>query len=230
MRLTRRKTTANNNIVLAKVGLKNLDHQLLNFWPSLSNLALANRGLSGQASDKTFPQPSPASIGNPVLLKSNTTSMRHLTAFLLIISLADTAYAQGYINSTRSASKKVFAKYINTQKYQATINETDSSLTFLLRDPKVQNLDIFLHFDKRGKCDSEIITLSCDSCYHKYLNNILSRGYYKWTKVDTITYFAKSRYKLVLTTGLEKPFSFMTRRSTLNASDYKQIIRKINKE
>jgi hypothetical protein len=154
--------------------------------------------------------------------------MHRLTILILIISLMDTAYSQGYINSTKLASKKVFAKYTEKQKYHATINETDSSLTFLLRDPKVQNLDIFLHFDKRGKCDSEFQTLSCDSCYHKYLHNILASKYHKWTQVNTNTYFSKSHSRLILTTGLDKPFSFMVRRSTLPASEYKQIINNVN--
>jgi len=37
------------NIAQAKVGLLYLAHQRLDFWPSFSNLALANRGFSGQA-------------------------------------------------------------------------------------------------------------------------------------------------------------------------------------
>ena len=151
--------------------------------------------------------------------------MHQMTTLLLTIVLTITGYAQNYINSTKSASKKVFVKYMDRQKYQATINETDSSLTFLLRDPKVQNLDIFLHFDDQGKCDREVQTLSCDSCYHKYLNNILASDYYRWTQVDTNTYFAKSHKRLILTTGLDKPFSFMTRRSTLTNNDYKQRIK-----
>jgi len=151
--------------------------------------------------------------------------MHQLTTLLLIIALTNTGHAQGYINSTKSASKKVFVKYMDKQKYQATINETDSSLTFLLRDPKVQNLDIFLHFDDRGKCEWEVQSLSCDSCYQKYLNNILASDYYRWTQVDTNTYFAKSHKRLILTTGLDKPFSFMTRRSTLTNNDYKQRIK-----
>ena len=156
--------------------------------------------------------------------------MHQLTTLLLTIVLTKTGFTQGYINSTKSASKKLFVKYMDKQKYHATFNETDSSLTFLLRDPKVQNLDIVLYFDNRGKCDKEIQTLSCDSCYHKYLNNILASDYYHWTQVDTNTYFAKSHKRLILTTGLDKPFSFMTRRSTLTNNDYKQSIKDASKK
>ena len=150
--------------------------------------------------------------------------MHYLTTLLLTIILTNTVYAQGYINSTKSASKRVFEMYMEKHKYQATINETDFSLTFLLRDPKVQNLDIVLHFDNRGKCDSEVQTLSCDSCYHKYLNNILASDHYRWKQVDPNTYFAKSRKRLILTTGLDKPFSIMIRRSALSKREYRQII------
>jgi hypothetical protein len=168
-------------------------------------------------------------FNTPPLLKNEKKYMRKIALFLLLNILTHYVFSQHYVNSTRSATKKMFTKYIHKEKYQATISETDSTLIFLLRDPKVQNLDIFLHFDYRGKCDSEIKTLSCDSCYQKYLDKILSNKYFSWTKVDSNSYFSDSRHRLILTTGHDNPFSFMIRRSLLTVSEYKQIIRNSKK-
>ena len=152
--------------------------------------------------------------------------MRRLLIILWIVAWTNSSYSQNYINSSKSNSKNFFTKYADKNSLKTVIEETDTTLTFLVRDTKVQNLDIFLHFDQKGKCDSEVYTLSCDSCYQKYLNNTLASKQYKWTKVSASTYFSYSRNRLILTAATDKPYSFLIQRSKLNRSEYNKMIKK----
>jgi|SRR5665647_32513 len=148
-----------------------------------------------------------------------------LLAFLLL--LTNNAYSQQYVNSTKSSAKKSFIKYADKKNFKTITKETDSTLAFLVRDPTVQTLDILLHFDTQGKCDRELTSLSCDSCYYKILSCTLSNKYYRWTKVDGNTYYARFPYRLVLTTKPDTPFSFLIQRSTLAGYEYRRIIKNV---
>ncbi len=146
--------------------------------------------------------------------------------FISLLFLATHASSQDYINLNKTKARKTFQKYADNKKYQTVIQETDSTLTLLLRDPKVQNLDIYVHFDQRGKCDRELQTFSCDSCYRKQLDTLLSSKYYKWIKVSTNTYFSKSRSGLILSPIADRPFTFLVQRSRLPGGEYREMIKK----
>lgn len=145
--------------------------------------------------------------------------------FLFKIVLIQSCFSQRFINSTKSKSKEIFLKYEAKNNLKTIVNETDSSLTFLLRDSSVQNLDFILHYDNQGKCDKEKTALSCDSCYHKILDNVIHDKYCRWTKIDNETYFSRFPYRLILKTNGDKKFCYEIRRSDIEAHEYRQKIK-----
>lgn len=148
----------------------------------------------------------------------------HILSVLLML-VALNSYSQEYILRDKKFAKKSFAKYSDKRKVKTIINETDSTIQFLVRDSSVQNLDIILHFDELGKCDSEQYLLTCDSCYQKFLKVTLSNPFCRWTKIDANTYFARFPYRIILTAKLENSFSYLLEKSKMEGSVYRKIIR-----
>ncbi len=138
-----------------------------------------------------------------------------------LLAVTNIGYSQQYISNNRSVAKKGFEKYVDLNHFKKIIEETDTTITFILRDPKVQNLDILLHFDPSGKCNCETTKLSCDSCFQKYLGSILGARSYKWTRVSNNTYLSGLSYQLILTTLQNTPNTFAIERSNMTRAAYK---------
>lgn len=129
--------------------------------------------------------------------------------------------AQGFVNLNKAESRSYLAKFSDKEKLQTISGETDSTLTFLIRDSAKQNFDLVLHFDTQGKCDKETRTLSCDSCYQKMVAATLSNKKYQWRKVNERTYVSKYSKGLVLTMLAGGSFSFVIQRSELGRKEFK---------
>lgn len=149
--------------------------------------------------------------------------MKKIILAIVTLFLLGTAQAQGFINLSKTGSKNYLAKFSAKEKLQTATTETDSTLTFLIRDSAKQNLDLVLHFDASGKCYRETRVLSCDSCYQKMLNNTLSNKRYQWKKVDDKTYVSKYSKGLVLTLLAEGNFSFVIQRSELGRKEFRRL-------
>jgi hypothetical protein len=148
--------------------------------------------------------------------------MKKIALTIVTLFLLGTIHAQGFINLNKTGSKKYLAKFSTKEKLQTATTETDSTLTFLIRDSAKQNLDLLLHFDALGKCYKETRVLSCDSCYQKMVNNTLSNKTYQWKKVDDKTYVSKYSKGLVLTLLADGAFSFVIQRSGLGRKEYRR--------
>jgi len=148
--------------------------------------------------------------------------MKEIILAIVTLFLLGIAHAQGFINLNKTGSKNYLAKFSAKEKLQTATAETDSTLTFLIRDSAKQNLDLLLHFDALGKCYKETRVLSCDSCYQKMVNNTLSNKTYQWKKVDDQTYVSKYSKGLVLTLLAEGTFSFVIQRSELGRKEYRR--------
>lgn len=148
-----------------------------------------------------------------------------LYLLILLLLIASNSYSQEYILRDKAFAKKSFAKYSVKRKVKTIVNETDTTISFLVRDSSVQNLDIILHYDKLGKCDSEQYLLSCDSCYQKFLKETLSNPFCRWTKIDANTYFARFPYRVILTAKLENSYSYLMEKSKMEGSVYRKIVR-----
>lgn len=150
---------------------------------------------------------------------------KYLFLSFILLLIASEIYSQEYILRDKKFAKKSFSKYAVSRKVNTIVNETDSSLSLLVRDTSVQNLDIILHYDKLGKCDSEQYLLSCDSCYQKFLKVTLNNPFCRWTKIDDNTYFARFPYRIILTAKLENSYSYLMEKSKMEGSVYRKIVR-----
>jgi hypothetical protein len=141
--------------------------------------------------------------------------------FLLFISIAliSTGFSQGFINRNKSTVRKYLETYTTQHKLKTSIEDTDSSVIFLIRDSSVHQLDVTIHFDKSGKCDKETRSTNCDSCYKKYVSQILDMEL-KWTKINDSTYISRP---LILDAPQDKdePFSFIIQRSDMTRKEYR---------
>ena len=140
-----------------------------------------------------------------------------------------TCFSQGFINKSQEKVVKILSEDYKNKSINFNLQQTDSTIILLVRDPKVQNLDIQFHFDKEGKCDRERYTLSCDSCYSKFLNGVLNKKEYNWVKVNEHTYSSKIAYKLLLSLEPRIPFTYSIQRSALSKKGYKKMFRPENK-
>lgn len=152
--------------------------------------------------------------------------MIKLISLIITLWLTQHSFSQGFINSDRSEAKNYLSKYIKEEKLQTTTIETDSTITFLVRDTTVQNLDLVLHFDESGKCDKELRILTCDSCLEKTLNETLNKNNLGWTKVDSKTYLSKFKKHLKLRLHIVNATSFEIVRIDLSKKEYKQLLKK----
>jgi len=152
--------------------------------------------------------------------------MRKVILLIVTLCLAQYIFSQGFINSNKLESKKYLLKYIDKEKTRASINESDTSITLLVRDTTVQNLDLVLQFNELGKCYRELRILSCDSCYEKMLNKTLNDEYWGWTKIDSKTYLSKFSKHLILNLQIENPTSFEIRQIDIRRNEYKQKLKK----
>lgn len=146
-----------------------------------------------------------------------------LITFLSLI-ITSTSYCQGFINLNKQKTRKLFDDYTQKEKLKTKIEETDSSMLFLIRDTSVRSVDLVLHFNESGKCDKETMISSCDSCAQKYLNKALSYKQFRWTKINDTTYLSKFSKKLILEINPAIPFSHIIKRSSLNRKEYKRLL------
>ena len=155
--------------------------------------------------------------------------MRHIILLLLAtVSVITISYSQSYIDATKKTAKESLE---NTRKLDKelniNINETDTTLTYLIRDSSVQNFDFILYFDKKGKCYKEKNILTCDSCYQKFIQDALSNKHYRWTKINSTTYFTNypHRARIIFNTKADKEFSFEIFRSEMTVEEYKKQLK-----
>lgn len=154
--------------------------------------------------------------------------MKPLTIFILLfINFQQLSFSQSYIDVKKAKAKKKLEKIKSKDSHlNIIIAETDSTLSYLVRDKSVQNLDMILFFDDKGKCYKEKNRLTCDSCCQKFINQILANKYYRWTEIDSTTYFSRSPYRIIFKTKLNEPFAYELYRSDLAGDAYREKVRK----
>jgi hypothetical protein len=149
------------------------------------------------------------------------------TLFLLFgICMSQLLLAQGYIDLTREKARKKLEK---TKAHNSNMNillqESDTTLSYLVRDSSVQNFDLLLFFDNNNRCYKEKKVLTCDSCYQKFLDNILSDKYYRWTKINNSTYYSRFPYRIILETRLAGEYTLELKRSDMPGNEYRKTVR-----
>lgn len=153
-------------------------------------------------------------------------SMKQLLLLLLSCGICQTMVAQGYIDLTKEkALKKLEKSKSNNAGININISATDTTLSYLVRDKSVQNLDLILYFDNKNRCYKERKVLTCDSCYQQFLNNILADKYYRWTKINDTTYYSRFPYRIILTTAMANAYTLELRRSDVAGNEYRKTVR-----
>ena len=136
-------------------------------------------------------------------------------------------FAQQYINMNRAEVKHALLYFSHDRKFNTITAETDSTLSFLIRDTTTQNFDMLVQFDSSGKCDMELKLLNCDRCYKLSLNSVLSNKKYLWTKIDSTHYVSVFSKHLTLTILPNTPFAFVIQRINISRKEYRSRYRKI---
>lgn len=150
--------------------------------------------------------------------------MRLLLFIFSLLFFTKTSFSQDYLKYDKANAKKYLHKYTVKEKVQTKMEETDTTLSFFVRDTSKQNLDFLLHYNESGICDKEELILSCDSCFKKILTETLSVKRFKWTKVNDNCYFSKYSKRLVLTIQNDIPFSFRIERNKISKQEFEQLI------
>jgi hypothetical protein len=127
--------------------------------------------------------------------------MKRILLLILFLAPACWSFAQGYIDRSKSQSKKALVKYqVTNKKVRTTLHETDSSLSLLIGRDSAITLDIYFHFNRSHRCDREKRTSNCDSCFQKYLRETLARQKFEWTKLSDSVYISPYPKKLMMQT------------------------------
>lgn len=142
--------------------------------------------------------------------------------FLLVIE----SNAQGYINQKKRYVKKEAAKRYKKNKVKFQTLETDSSLTFLIRDSSLQPADYIIAFDKNNRAYKETVKFYCDSCFQKHVKSIFAQKILRLTKVNENTYYARFPFRMIFNYPSFEPFTTIFYRSELKGKLYRQTVRK----
>jgi hypothetical protein len=150
--------------------------------------------------------------------------MKVLTLLIMALLLSSYCHAQIFFNGyTRNAIKKDLNAKIKKNKFNATLTETESTLLFLLRDTTVQNLDYYFHFSENGKCDKEIVTLSCDSCFQKYKQRLLGYKYLNKLQVNDSLYYGHYSFQGIMEIKTRSKFMLEVSSSSISKKEFREM-------
>ncbi|MFT3908001.1 MAG: hypothetical protein QM737_01135 [Ferruginibacter sp.] len=126
--------------------------------------------------------------------------------FLLMLTLSQIGYTQGYLHQKRSKIKANFSKYCERDSLLYNINDTDS-LVLSVKDPSVLPIDIVCYFKKNGRCIEQITKLCCDSCSDKMVRSWMHSKRIHWHMIDSTHYISGMGKNLLFTLIDSKTFS-----------------------
>ena len=153
-------------------------------------------------------------------------TMKVLTLFTVALMLSSYCSAQIFFNgNTRHVIKKNLTAKIKKNKFNAAISETESTLLYLLRDSTVQNLDYYFQFSESGRCNKEIITLSCDSCFQKYKQALLGNSFLRKVQVNDSLYYG--HYPLLHMMEIKTRHNFMLEvtTSSITKHEFREMLK-----
>jgi len=142
---------------------------------------------------------------------------------LTLLICATTGYTQTYIGATKEKTVRQLDRYTSKQGLNTITQQTDSSITFLIRDSSTQELDIVLYFDDKGRCIREVRKPNCDSCLQKYQNELLRNKLYKWRQQSDNTYVSTFGGGLMLHTNQKPGYAYELRKTPVSRKTYKAL-------
>lgn len=124
---------------------------------------------------------------------------------------------------TRKSIKKTVNAKFKKYKYNATITETENTLLYLLRDSAIQNVDYYFQFSETGRCEKEIITLSCDSCFQKYKQELLGNSFLKKVQVNDSLYYGHYPLQHMMEIKTRHNFSLEVATSQISKQEFREM-------
>ena len=152
--------------------------------------------------------------------------MKVLTLSILLLLLCSQCTGQIFFNGyNRQAIKKKLNAKTKKNKFNATLSETESTLLYLLRDSTVQNLDYYFQFSESGRCDKEIITLSCDSCFQKYKQALLGNSFLKKVQVTDSLYYGHYPMQHMMEIKTRQNFTLEVSTSSITKQEFREMLK-----
>jgi hypothetical protein len=150
--------------------------------------------------------------------------MKILTLFIVLLPLSSECTGQIFFNGfTRHSIKKTVNAKFKKYKYNATLTETENTLLYLLRDSAVQNLDYYFQFSESGRCEKEIITLSCDSCFQKFKNSLLGNSFLKKVQVNDSLYYGHYPLQHMMEIKTRHNFTLEVATSSISKKEFREM-------
>lgn len=148
---------------------------------------------------------------------SNWQVMKAVFFVLLLVSCTHISYSQGYLGKTPSRVKRGLDQHLAKTKMSGNYEQTDTSLTLQIRDPKFQPVDFVFRF-RANKCVEEL-RVGCDSCMRKYLDEALRVKAYGWTRVSENTYVSRRSYRRIMVL-IDEPSSLLFRKINWSRKEF----------
>lgn len=147
---------------------------------------------------------------------------------LLFIALLNSlpAFSQHFIGKSKTHVKKELGKKRDKNNTLTIIlADNDSVLVYSYKDASLQPVDFIYGFDARGNCNMEKVKAGCDSCFRKYLQQVLQQKKFGWRKVNENQYVSNFPDRLLLEIPPEnKDFSYTILRTEWTREVYNMLL------
>lgn len=119
---------------------------------------------------------------------------------LLCIFVTGSSYAQTFIGKNPEKVMKMLNKYDAGSGFEKpVITRQDSSITMMVKGTgSIQTTFVYRFSRSSGKCISEQVKASCDSCYKKYLDDLLAQKKYHWKKINENQYVSSYSHRRLI--------------------------------
>ncbi|MFN8289501.1 MAG: hypothetical protein U0U70_04545 [Chitinophagaceae bacterium] len=147
---------------------------------------------------------------------------------VLTLLLPSALFSQKYFDKTKQEVKKELENYVTANKaFNPTLTETDTTLVLSITGQEKKTDSFVYGFDKTsGKCSYQRTMAGCDSCYKKYLNDLLNQKEYAWKKINGNQYVSKFASHLMLELPFDKDdFTFTLFRASWTKELYDILIK-----
>ncbi|MFM6926630.1 MAG: hypothetical protein ACKOU7_14075 [Ferruginibacter sp.] len=124
--------------------------------------------------------------------------MKNVFLFLVLAVTSYTSFSQYYILDKRSKIKKNIEKYYEEHNNKYVVTETDSTLTYMLRDSLFLPATNTFYFNNLNRCIRQDVIFSCDSCLQKSITESLGNKFIKWKKAGAYSYYAGFPYNVLM--------------------------------
>ncbi|MDB5229498.1 MAG: hypothetical protein JWN76_303 [Chitinophagaceae bacterium] len=148
--------------------------------------------------------------------------------FIFCISLilySSLLFSQRFISRSGSRIRNAVTHYYVKHRYHTIFQETDNTLTFLIRDTSVLPRDSIYHFDGNGKCDTEINRMGCEKCYTTALQKVFNHKYYGWMPLRGNAWIARYHWHMSLESSAPgDPYTSVIKRVRLSKDEFRDLV------